>query len=71
MSLRAFLKRIPSEKFIQINRSNVVAISAIESITSDTITIGHKELPLSRNFGKKVFGLLDLEVQIVLINPKK
>ncbi|HER08505.1 MAG TPA: response regulator transcription factor [Bacteroides sp.] len=42
--------RLPHNDFLRVHRSYVVAISKIETFTSDTIGIGKYEIPISRSY---------------------
>ncbi|MEO8416219.1 MAG: LytTR family DNA-binding domain-containing protein [Ginsengibacter sp.] len=50
---------LPSNKFLRIHRSFIVAINKIESFTSDTIEIAKHELPISRMYRHEVEKLLN------------
>jgi DNA-binding LytR/AlgR family response regulator len=52
---------LPSNNFIRIHRSFIVAINKIESFTSDTIDIGKHQLPISRMYRHEVNRILQLE----------
>ena len=41
---------LPEELFVRIHKSYLVAMNAIESIDGNEITVGNKQIPISRNF---------------------
>lgn len=47
-SLAGLLNQLPADQFIQVHRSYVVNLRWVESWTKDTISIGGKEIPISR-----------------------
>jgi len=49
---------LPSNKFVPIHRSFIVAINKVESFTNDTIEIAKHELPISRMYRHEVEKLL-------------
>lgn len=49
---------LPSEKFLRIHRSYLVAINKIDSFTADDIQIGEKELPIGRMYHHEVIKAL-------------
>ena len=52
---------LPTNNFIRIHRSFIVAINKIESFTNDTIDIGRHQLPISRMYRHEVNRVLQLE----------
>ncbi len=48
MSLAEIQMKLPKSKFIQIHKSYVVAISAIQTVKYDSVSVGDKELPVGR-----------------------
>ena len=53
-SISSLEDTLPTNKFIRIHRSFIVAIDNIESFTSDTIDIAKHELPISRMYRQEV-----------------
>lgn len=47
-SLAGLLNQLPADQFLQVHRSYVVNLRWVESWTKDTISIGGKEIPISR-----------------------
>lgn len=48
---------LPKDKFIRIHRSFIVAIDKIESLQSNSVQIGNKEIPVGKNYKD---GLMEL-----------
>lgn len=48
---------LPADKFIRVHRSFIVAIDKIESIQSNSVQIGKKEIPVGKNYKD---GLMEL-----------
>ncbi len=51
--------RLPHKNFLRVHRSYVVAVSKIETFTSDTIGIGKYEIPISRGYRDGVVKRLE------------
>ncbi|MDQ2862679.1 MAG: LytTR family DNA-binding domain-containing protein [Bacteroidota bacterium] len=51
---------LPSNRFLRIHRSFIIAISKVESFTNDTIEIAKHELPISRMYRHEVEKLLNV-----------
>ncbi|MBK6839664.1 MAG: response regulator transcription factor [Bacteroidetes bacterium] len=49
---------LPSELFVRIHKSYLVALSAIESIDGNEITVRNKQIPLSRNFRENAMNII-------------
>lgn len=49
---------LPHDMFIRIHRSYIVSIPRIEAITSETVEVGKKELPVGRSYKKDVLRAL-------------
>ena len=56
MSIAEALKILPEEDFIQIHRSYIVALSSIELIQKQFITIGGRDLPLGDRYKQAFFA---------------
>jgi DNA-binding LytR/AlgR family response regulator len=50
---------LPPEMFVRIHRSYIVSIPRIEAITSETVEIGKKELPVGRSYKLAVLRVLE------------
>jgi DNA-binding LytR/AlgR family response regulator len=57
--LSFFEKKLPSEKFMRIHRSIIVAIDKIQSFTATLIDVGEKDLPIGRNYKDDVQNTLN------------
>lgn len=51
--------KLPKKKFIRIHRSFLIAITKIESFTSEYVEINKKSLPISRSYKKSVLEQLE------------
>jgi DNA-binding LytR/AlgR family response regulator len=50
MNMNEVFDIFPQEKFVQVHKSFVVALNAIDYINSDIIHIQSNEIPISRTF---------------------
>src|SRR6056297_272543 len=57
--LSDFESKLPSDRFMRIHRSIIVAIDKIQSFTSSLIDVGEKELPVGRNYKEDVKNKLN------------
>ena len=57
--LSDFESKLPSDRFMRIHRSIIVAIDKIQSFTSSLIDVGEKELPVGRNYKEEVQNKLN------------
>ncbi|ALO15544.1 Transcriptional regulatory protein YpdB [Salinivirga cyanobacteriivorans] len=57
--LSDFESKLPSDRFMRIHRSIIVAIDKIQSFTSSLIDVGEKELPVGRNYKEDVQNKLN------------
>ncbi len=57
--LSDFESKLPSDRFMRIHRSVIVAIDKIQSFTSSLIDVGEKELPVGRNYKEEVQNKLN------------
>ena len=51
-------EKLPSEQFIRIHRSYIVALRYIDSFTASTVEIGTRELPIGRMYRNATFKAL-------------
>jgi two-component system LytT family response regulator len=51
--------KLPHKDFLRIHRSFIVAISGIDSFTSEYVEVGSKQLPISRSYKDEVIGRLE------------
>ena len=52
-------QQLPTEQFVRIHRSHVIALAAIEFIEGNTVKIGKEKLPISENFKETLLGKLN------------
>lgn len=50
---------LPSDKFIRVHRSFIVAIDKIESLQSNSLHIGNKEIPVGKNYKDSLMTLIN------------
>ncbi|PWT70991.1 MAG: DNA-binding response regulator [Bacteroidetes bacterium] len=60
-SISSLEENLPSESFIRIHRSYIVAVNKIESYTSELVEIARQELPISRMYRRDVERILKLD----------
>lgn len=60
-NISSFETNLPSSSFVRIHRSFIINTQYLESISSDGIEIGGKELPIGRAFKKSAMALLSLK----------
>jgi two-component system, LytTR family, response regulator len=58
MSLKAVEEQLPSQQFVRIHKSFIVAVAAITSIRKSSVFIQDMELPISDNFRDKFFAVI-------------
>jgi DNA-binding LytR/AlgR family response regulator len=49
---------LPTDKFIRVHRSFIVAIDKIESVQHNSVTIGKKEIPVGKNYKDSLMALI-------------
>ena len=59
MPLKTIIEKLPSEKFMRIHRSYIVAVDKIKYIVNKKIKLGLTELPVSSSYLKKFNVLLN------------
>jgi DNA-binding LytR/AlgR family response regulator len=60
-TINGILQKIPPHRFIRIHNSYIVAVSAIKSLTVDSIRLSDSlELPVSRSYKKDLVKRLDI-----------
>lgn len=60
-NLRSITEILPSDRFIRIHRSFVVAIDEISSLEGNNIRVENKLLPIGRNYQKMIKDLIGLD----------
>ncbi len=58
-SLTKIEGKLPSDRFIRIHKSFIVAIPQIQSFTSSTVEVFNKELPIGRSYKNEVMKALN------------
>ncbi len=58
-SLTKIENKLPSDQFIRIHKSFIVAVSRIQSYTASTMEIDNKELPIGRSYKNMVMKTLN------------
>ncbi len=58
MSLKSVEEQLPSQQFVRIHKSFIVAVAAISSIRKSSVFIQENELPISDNFKEKLFAVI-------------
>ena len=58
-TISAIEAKLPKQKFIRIHRSYIVALSKIQSFTSEHVTVNRLALSISRSYKKEVLELLE------------
>ena len=59
MTLKAMEEKLPSDKFIRVHRSYIIAVSKIDSIERNRIIIGEKWIPIGDYYKEGFHGLLE------------
>lgn len=52
-------EKLPSDKFIRAHRSYIVSIDKISAISSHSIEIGSKEIPIGKNYKEEFMKVVD------------
>ena len=58
-TISAIEAKLPSDEFLRIHRSFIIAINHISSFTNEEIIIKNKSLTISRSYKKEVLSILD------------
>ncbi|WP_299122503.1 LytTR family DNA-binding domain-containing protein [uncultured Winogradskyella sp.] len=58
-TISAMEAKLPKQNFIRIHRSYIIALSKIQSFTSEHVTLNRRTLPFSRSYKKEVLKLLE------------
>lgn len=57
LTLKAILEKLPTDKFIRVHRSFIVAIGKIQSIRGRMILMEEEEIPIGSSYEKDFFSL--------------
>ncbi len=60
-SMQDMEKKLPTDAFVRIHRSYIVAIKNIKSIEGDTLSIGKRLLPISRTYKNNLMNKLNIK----------
>ncbi|MFM1912343.1 MAG: hypothetical protein RIR51_181 [Bacteroidota bacterium] len=55
MTMKGIEEKLPSEYFIRIHKSFIIAINSIESIRNQKVKIGENHIPLSENYSEEFY----------------
>lgn len=58
MSMKSMEDQLPASRFMRIQKSYIVAKSAITAIRKNSVFIGNQELPVGENYKEQVTGFL-------------
>jgi DNA-binding LytR/AlgR family response regulator len=58
--IRVLESKLPSENFVRVHRSYIVAIDKIEEIEHKRIKIGQMRIPIGETFAKRFFEYIDI-----------
>lgn len=61
MSLKAIIKRLPSDKFVRIHKSYIVCMAKVTTIKRDFVQIGDLEIPIGESHKENVDRILGNE----------
>ncbi len=61
ISMKALEEKLPSQDFIRVHRSFIVAFSKIDFIQKHMLTIGKKEIPISEHYRDQLFNIINHE----------
>ncbi|HEY9007914.1 LytR/AlgR family response regulator transcription factor [Ohtaekwangia sp.] len=59
MTLKVMLEKLPSQAFIRVHRSYIVAFSRIENIRNKIITVAGEEIPVGTSYEEAFFKALE------------
>ncbi len=52
-------ERLPSAKFIRVHRSFIIAVDKLKSISSHSVEIGAKQIPIGKNYKEEFMKVVD------------
>jgi len=61
ISMKALEEKLPSQDFIRVHRSFIVAFDKIDFIQKHMLTIGKKEIPISEHYRDQLFKIINYE----------
>ena len=61
ISMKALEEKLPSQDFIRVHRSFIVAFNKIDFVQKHMLTIGKKEIPISEHYRDPLFKIIHYE----------
>jgi DNA-binding LytR/AlgR family response regulator len=61
MNFQTMLSLLPSRNFLRVHRSYIINLKRIDSIESNSVVIGDKHIPISRNFKDDLLKQINTE----------
>jgi DNA-binding LytR/AlgR family response regulator len=61
MSMKGLEEKLPSQDFIRVHRSFIVAFNKIDFVQKHMLTIGKKEIPISEHYRDQLFNIINYE----------
>jgi DNA-binding LytR/AlgR family response regulator len=58
-SISQMAERLPSDLFLRIHRSYIVAINHVSAFTHTAVTVNNKEIPIGKHFLKEAIAILE------------
>nr|WP_274704478.1 LytTR family DNA-binding domain-containing protein [Salinimicrobium profundisediminis] len=55
-SIKEFLAQVNSSSFLQVHRSYIINKKCVTAFNNKEITIGNKNIPISKRYAKEVLG---------------
>lgn len=59
MSLKILEEKLSSSRFLRIHRSYIVQVDKIRMMESESLVVGHKHIPISKNYKKDIQKYLE------------
>jgi DNA-binding LytR/AlgR family response regulator len=64
MSMKVLEEKLPTQEFIRVHRSFIVAFNKIDFIQKHMLSIGKKEIPISEHYRDQLFKIINFEKPI-------
>ncbi|PSL45385.1 LytTR family two component transcriptional regulator [Chitinophaga niastensis] len=61
-TIRSLEEQLPAGKFLRIQRSYIVAIEKIRSLTGNEVRIGNEKIPVSKNYKTDLMKIIDTKL---------
>ncbi len=62
-SISSMAERLPSDLFLRIHRSFIIALSHVSAFTHSVVIINNKEIPIGKNYVKEVVSFIEGRAQ--------